>query len=169
MTLCADGHRREIDAACTETAEYLRRLAFDLLLFTADVRQHVVENIQRRNAGITSARKRLQRCRHRRFNAKRHVQRRKRESEHDRRAVWIRNDESAARVFAPLALEQAEVLVIHFGNQQWHVLIHAKRRRVADYGVTGRRKTCLSLACNLARQTRKDEIAIDWRRPRLHR
>ena len=61
------------------------------------------------------------------------------------------------------------MLVIHFRNQQRHIFVHAKRRRVADHRITGRGETSFRFARDLARQTRKYEIAIEWRRGRLHR
>src|SRR5581483_1096660 len=57
----ADHERRVLDGAIMEAAEHLLDLAFDLRLFLADVRNDVAENVERRYAGISGARNRLQR------------------------------------------------------------------------------------------------------------
>src|SRR5438105_4446446 len=42
------------------------------------------------------------------------------------------------------------------------------RRRIADHGITGARKLFFGIFSDVARQTRKDQIAIEWRRWALH-
>src|ERR1043165_1328410 len=98
MTLRTDGHRRWFDLLAGKAAENLRGFSLDLLFFTADVRQDVVENVERGNAGVARAWECLQGGRDDGGNTERRLQRRECEDEHDGRAVRIRDDEAARRV-----------------------------------------------------------------------
>jgi hypothetical protein len=82
------------------------------------------------------------------------VERRQRHRQHDGRAVRVGHDEAFAEVArGRLRVEQREVLVVDFGDEQRHVLVHPQRRGVADDGVAGARESLLGLARHAARKT----------------
>src|SRR5436190_18318977 len=79
MTLSTDLYRRRFDRIAFKVTQDLRGLRFDLLFFTTDVWQHVIEDVERGDARIASTRNRLQCCCNRRLYAKCAMDRRERQ------------------------------------------------------------------------------------------
>ena len=126
IALRAHLHFSVADRAAADAAENLQSFAFNLLFLAANVRQHIVIDIQRGHARITGARDRLHRRSDARFDAEARVQRRQGHRNHNRGAIRIRDDESAIITAGrALRVDQREVFVVHFGNQQRHIPIHA--------------------------------------------
>src|SRR5437763_9745003 len=116
---------RGLDSSRLEATENLLRLTLDLLFLARDERQNVVRDVERGDAGIARARKRLQGRRHDGLDTEARMQRREREREHDGRAVRVRHyhaaRESARRL---LRVEQCEVFMVDFRYEERHILVH---------------------------------------------
>src|SRR5687767_6186381 len=97
MTLCTDFHWRGLNRVAFKAPQNLRCLGFDLFFFTADVRKHVVENVERGDARIASTRNGLECCGNRRLNTKCEVNRCECEHQTDCRAVRICDDVTTRR------------------------------------------------------------------------
>ena len=97
----------------------LQWFCFNLAIFAAhiDSWKDVVDDVQRRNAGIARARQRLHRDHVNRLELELLMQRRKREDEPDCGTVRIRDDESLAVDPFLLRFKSIQVVRIDLGNQ----------------------------------------------------
>ncbi len=121
-----------IDPIGSERAKDLLGLGLDLLfLAAADVRNDVSEDVPRRHAGIASTRDRLKSGDDRRLQAEL-PQWRQRHRQHHRRAVGIGEDTTLPGLCAALALEQLQMVGVHFRDQQRNGVHHSIVPRVAD-------------------------------------
>jgi len=68
----------------------------------------------------------------------------------------------------PLNIQQSQMFRIDLGNQQWHILVHAKCGGVADDRITSGREAAFGLTGNISRQAGKNNIAIERRCGRLN-
>src|SRR5205814_7565404 len=80
----------------------LARLDLHLLLFAADVRDHVSQDVERRHSGVAGAGDRLQRGDEDLFDPERAVERAERHREKHGRAVRVGHDEAIRRAVLPL-------------------------------------------------------------------
>ena len=143
--------------AALQLAEDLVRLRFDLLfLAAADERDHVREDVPRRHAGIAGAGDGLQRRDHRRLEAEL-AQRRERHRVDDDDAVRVRDDASLPAARA-LALQEREMIGVHFGDEQRDVGFHAVVARVADDDVAGLREGAFDFAGHRGVEAGEDEL-----------
>src|SRR2546423_608965 len=155
---------RLLDTALGKNTKYLLRLGLDLWLLTGDIRDDVVEDIHRRNAGITRTRDRLHRRQNARLDAKFAMQSSERRCKADHGAVRIRDDKAfrESPLFT-LTLDEADVVAIDLGNDERHILIHPVTRRIRYHRITSSRKSLLGFAGDVRREARKNELAIERR------
>ncbi len=73
------------------------------------------------------------------------MQRRERESDHDRRAVPVRHDGARPAANAPLPVEEIEVVGIHLGDDERDVLLHPEGAGVAQHRAPGARERRLNV------------------------
>src|SRR2546428_9970991 len=95
ITLRAHCHVWPCNRAVLTMTKQLQSLSFDLLFFAADKWNHVVRGVERSNSRISGAGKRLHRGDDARSNAELRMQRCECHHDHNRRTVWISNDEAA--------------------------------------------------------------------------
>ena len=111
--------------------EDFARLRFDLFFFTADVRNHVVEDRQRRNAVVAGAGDGLHRRHVELFDAPAFLDRRDGESESHRRAVRVRDDVAASP--RALLFDRGEMVGVDLGKQQRDVGVHPMVLRIRQH------------------------------------
>src|SRR5271166_705305 len=87
-------------ARAVERAQQLLRFLLHLLFFVLDVRNHVAEDIERRNSWISRAADRLHRDSHNRLKLKTTMKRSQRQQESNGRTIRIR-DREPSRLAAP--------------------------------------------------------------------
>src|SRR5438128_391906 len=96
-----------LDAALAEPAEDLPRLRRDLLLLLRDVRDHVVDDVEREHARrAAGAGQSLQRRHEHTLDAERVLERLQRDHEPDGRAVRLWNDEALPAAATSLLLDE---------------------------------------------------------------
>jgi len=130
----ADGERRVANHAVVVRAEQLAGFRLDFLfLAAADIRDHVAERVERRDAGIARARKRLQR-RHDDTRDLELPQAGEYHGDVDGGAVRVGHDAARALEAARAALivEQRQMIRVDLRDQQRHQRIHPVVARVAD-------------------------------------
>ena len=162
----ADAHRVRLAAAVA--AENLLRLGLHLLFFAADVGHDVAEDVERGHAGIAGAGHRLHRLHDDARDAE-GPQRRERRGEYDRRAVWIGDDGAGPALHATLLGNEAEVVGVHFGDEQRHERVHAEVARVADDDVAGGSEGAFHLARHRRVETREHNLWGPAGSARVHR
>src|ERR1043166_7967738 len=124
-TLCRNREIRLDDRTVREFANDLLRLDLNLWLLTGDVRDDIVHNIERRNAGITGTRYRLKCCQDNGFDAKAAMQCRDRRSESANGTSRVRDDKSLRKTTVRfLRFDKPHVFVIYLRDQQRHVFVH---------------------------------------------
>ena len=138
----ADRHRMRLDALVAVAAENLPGLRLDLVLLAVDERNHVAENVPRRDARIAGAGDRLERRDHDALQAER-PKRRERHRQHDGRTVRVRDDAALPAAGRRLRLEQRQMIGVDLRNEQRHVGFHPVVLRVADDEVARLRRTRL--------------------------
>ena len=117
-------------------AQDLPRLDLDLLFLAVDERHDVAEQVPRRHARVPGARRRLER-RHQDAPRRERPARREHEGQEDRRAVRIRHDRAGPPAAGLLGRQQGEVVRVHLGDDERHIVGQAVRARVADDDVAG--------------------------------
>jgi hypothetical protein len=115
------------------------------------------------SSGVARAGERLQGRHDDRFEPEARVERRERHGDHDRRAVRVGDDVAARTILRALRVEQRQVRVVDFGDEQRHVLVHPVGGRVADDRKARARELPFGLARHPARQARKHEVTAKRR------
>ena len=158
VALGAHGERGGLRAAAVQPTEDLPRLALDLLFLVRDERHHVVRDVERRHAWIARAGQGLQRRHEHRLDAEARRERRQRQRDHHGRAVGIGDDEAVAA-----GVQQREMVRVHLGDEERHLLVHAVRRRVAEHRVARPREAGLDRARHVRRQAGEHHVAVERR------
>src|SRR5262249_50985933 len=136
IALCADLERRVFYGSVLKHAEKLAGLSFQFLFLFWNKRNHIAQNVKRGDTRISGAAHRLHGRDEDGLHPEGAVKWSERHDESDSRAVWICRNEPAIALASGLLLDQLQVIAVHFGDYEWHILLHAKGTRVRDDGVT---------------------------------
>ena len=150
---------RAHDLAVFVRAEQLQHLAFELCLLLGDIRNHVAKDVERWDSGVPGAGYRLHRREEELLDAEFLVQRRQRDRGYGGRAICVGDDGSAPPAFAALALEQPQVISIHFRDDERDIRLHPEVLRVAQHELSGLRESHL----DFARDDGVERGENDWR------
>ena len=158
----ADAEASSDEAGTVPAAEKFLRFLFHLFFFAADKRDHVAENIKRRNSGIPRARDGLHSDDEHFFQAESLGERFQDQNQSGSGAIWIGNDESRA-VAAIFLLYGNGIKMrgIHFRYQQRDVGRHAMILGIADHGIASACEVFLGRAGNGRIERGKNKIAIE--------
>ena len=155
--------RQSFHLGAVELAQQFERLGFELLFFAADVRNHIAQDVERRDARITGPADRLHGAHKYALQAKAVGQRLEREHQPDRAAVGVGHDVAAGLLTPGLRLEQAQVGRVDLGNHQRNIRLHAKCAGIRDYGATGCGKLRLQFARNVGVEGGEDHARRTFR------
>jgi hypothetical protein len=146
-----------LDPLALQAAQDLAALALDLGLLVRDVGDHVVEDVEGRDAGAaTGARHGLERGHHHRAQAEAARERGERDHQTGGGTVRDRRHEALPAPLPLLALHENGVLEVHAGNQDGYVVLSGTPRG----RVTGTRaaKALLERARRAALDRREDQV-----------
>ena len=131
-----------VPASALTRAEHLERLDHHLFFFLTDVRDHIVQRVERGNAGVPRAREGLHGGHHDPFQAESIIEWLERHSQAHGGAVGVGDDESIVPAPDPsLVCQHRQVVSVHLRDEQGHIRVHAVRAGVAEHAVSGGGKT----------------------------
>src|SRR5579862_7180093 len=140
-------------------AEHLSRLECHFLFLPRNVRNDVIEDVQRRDTWITGARERL----HRRYNhsadSERLVQRGEGSHQSGRRTIWIRDNKPATRK-CRLRANHLKMPWVHLWNEEGDIRAHTMCRGIGKYFATRRCKLLLQGERLVRRKSAKYHVAV---------
>ena len=148
-------------------AQHLERLCLQLFFFIANVGNHIVNDVERRDAGIAGARGGLHGYDKDAMQTKGVVQRLERAGQVRGRAIGVGDDEARPAALFALSFDERAVLRVDLRNQERYVGHGSMRAGVGENGVAGRSQGRLQVMGDDIGQGRKKNLAVHPRLPRL--
>ncbi len=157
IRLGAHGERRWTEDPSGDRPEEFLRLGFQFFLLAGDQGQGVAEDVEGWDARVSGARDRLQGGDLDRFDAERVGQGFQTQGETDGGAVGVGDDATGTEV---LMIEHLEVIGVDLRDQQRHLGVHPKSRRVGNDHQTTPSQQRLDFTGGGGPQRRKSDIAV---------
>src|ERR1035441_1464940 len=148
IALRAHGKRCGTDAAAFERSEQLLRLLFHLLFFVLDVGDDVAQDVERRNAWVSSSANGLHRYCHDGFELETTMEGSERNYQSNGRAVGIGDGEASRFAVPGLSFDERDVIGVDFRNDQRNVSLHAQGAGIGNDSASGVGKLRLQFAGN---------------------
>ena len=148
---------QRLDARARKIAEDLLRLAFHLVFFAADVRNHIGVDVHGRDARIARARNRLHRGHHHAPDAEL-LQRSQRHHQHHGRAIRIRRRSALPSALASLLRQKLQMSALISGTSSGTSGIHAMIARVRNDRCAPRLRTPARFRSRRTHPSRKYQL-----------
>ena len=170
VALRAHGKRAGYNFRAVELTQKFFGFLLHLFFFVFDERDHIAEDVERGDAGISRAADGLHGHGHNRFEAEALVNGGEGQNQSDGRAIGI-GDHIAATLLTPaLDIDELDMARVHFRDHQRHIFLHAQSAGVGNHRAPGMGKAGLELGSNGGIESCENHFgsAVRGRRRDLH-